>query len=69
MARKRKSPIKIKKSRRGSFTRKAKRAGMSVPGYARKVLKKNSKASKATKKQARFAINARKWKKRGRKKR
>lgn len=58
-----KSGIKIKKANRGVFTAKAKAAGMSVSAYAAKVLKKGSKASAATKKQANFARNARKWKK------
>ena len=41
--------------RPGAFTAKAKRAGMSVQAYARKVLKKGSKASKLTKQQSRLA--------------
>ena len=41
--------------RPGAFTAKAKRAGMSVQAYARKVLKKGAKASKLTKQQARLA--------------
>ena len=41
--------------RPGAFTAKAKRAGMSVQAYARKVLKKGSKASTLTKQQARLA--------------
>jgi len=57
-----KSKIHIKKSHEGSFTAKAKRAGMSVQAYAAKVLAKGSKASAATKKQANFARNASKWK-------
>jgi hypothetical protein len=60
--------IKIKKANRGKFTRKAKKAGMSTGAFAKKVLKKGSKASAATKKQANFARNARKWKKGRRKK-
>jgi ribosomal protein L31E len=56
--------IKIKKANKGKFTAKAKRAGMSVKAYAAKVLKKGSKASPATKKQANFARNASKWRKR-----
>jgi len=58
----RRSRIHIKPQNRGKFTAKAKRAGMSVQAYARKVLKKGSKASAATRKQANFARNARKWK-------
>ena len=41
--------------RPGAFTAKAKRAGMSAQAYARKVLKKGSKASTLTKQQARLA--------------
>jgi len=54
--------IHIKEANKGKFSAKAKRAGMSVQAYARKVLKKGSKASAATKKQANFARNAKKWK-------
>lgn len=57
-----KSGIHIKKANKGKFTAKAKRAGMSVQAYANKVLKKGSKASTATKKQANFARNAKKFK-------
>lgn len=39
----------------GAFTRKAKAAGMSVSGYASKVLKAGSKVSTQTKRQARLA--------------
>ena len=38
--------------RKGAFSAKAKTAGMSTPAYAKKVLKKGSKASTRTKKQA-----------------
>ena len=55
------SGIHIKPSHRGRFTKKAKAAGMSTSAYARKVTKKGSSASAATKKQAVFAQNARKW--------
>ena len=41
--------------RPGAFTAKANKAGMSVQAYARKVLKKGSKASTLTKQQARLA--------------
>jgi hypothetical protein len=41
--------------RPGAFTKKAKAAGMSVPQYANKVLKKGSGASTRTKKQASLA--------------
>lgn len=53
--------IKIKKSREGLFTAKAKKAGMGVQAFARKVLAKGSKATAATKKQANFARNAARW--------
>lgn len=51
----------IKKSHKGLFTAKAKKAGMSVQGYASKVLSPSSRASSTTKKQANFAKNASKW--------
>lgn len=57
-----KGGIHIKKSKRGTFTAAAKRAGMSVQAYAKKVLAKGSKASPAMKKKANFARNAAKWK-------
>ena len=41
--------------RKGTFKAKAKRAGMSTSAYARKVLKKGSKASTRTKRQASLA--------------
>ena len=47
--------IKGAVKRPGAFTAKAKRNGMSVQAYARKVLKKGSKASKLTKQQASLA--------------
>ena len=53
--------IHIKKSREGRFTEKARRAGMGVQAYARKVLAKGSRASAATKRQANFARNAKRW--------
>ena len=58
-----KSKIRIKPENKGKFTAKAKKAGMSVQGYARKVLAKGSKATASTRKQANFARNASKWKK------
>ena len=58
-----KSGIKIKKENRGKFTAKAKAAGMGVQAFAKKVLKKGSKATAATKKQANFAVQAKRWKK------
>jgi hypothetical protein len=56
-----KSGIHIKKSKRGSFTRMAKKAGKSVQEEASSVLS-DPKASPAAKKKANFARNAKKWK-------
>jgi len=42
--------------RPGAFSAKAKRANMSTNAYARKVLKKGSKASTRTKRQAALAL-------------
>jgi hypothetical protein len=56
-----KSGIHIKPSHEGLFTAKAKKAGMSVQAYAKKVLAPGSKATAATKKQAQFAVNATKF--------
>jgi hypothetical protein len=47
-----------KKGTEGVFTAKAKAAGMGVQAYADKVLKKDSKASTKTKRQAAFAKGA-----------
>ena len=58
-----KSGIRIKKSREGLFTAKAKRAGMGVQAFAKKVLSAPAgKYSPATRRQANFAANAKKWK-------
>ena len=57
-----KNSIKIKPSKRGSFTRMAKKAGRSVQAEATAVLN-NPDASPAAKKKANFARNAAKWKK------
>lgn len=57
-----KNGIHIKPSHRGLFTKKAKAAGMTVTEFAEKSLRKGSKASAATRKQANFARNERKWK-------
>ena len=56
-----KSKIHIEKSREGLFAAKARRAGMGVQAYARKVLARGSRASAATKRQANFARNAKRW--------
>ena len=57
-----KDPIHINPAHKGEFTRKAKAAGKSVQEYASEVLAPGSKASTATKKQANFARNAKKFK-------
>ena len=54
--------------RPGAFTKKAKAAGMSVSAYATKVLKKGSKASTRTKRQATLAKTFKKMVKRRKKK-
>lgn len=54
------SPIKIKPSKRGTFTAAAKKAGRSVQAEARAVLA-DKNASPAMKKKANFARNAAKW--------
>ena len=53
--------IHIKKSKRGTFTKAAKQHGMSVQGFANKVLKNPSKYSSAMRKKANFARNAASW--------
>lgn len=55
-----KSKIHIKESKKGTFTDAAKKAGMSVQAYAKKVLSSKT-ASLAMKKKANFARNASKW--------
>lgn len=55
--------INIKPSRRGTFTKAAKAHGMSVQGFANKVLRNPSKYSAAMRKKANFAHNASKWNK------
>lgn len=56
---KNKSGIDIKESRKGLFTAKAKRAGMGVQAFAKKVLAApEGKYSPATRKQANFARRA-----------
>ena len=54
--------INIKKSKRGTFTKAAKQHGMSVQGFANKVLRNPSKYSAAMRKKANFAHNAASWK-------
>lgn len=55
--------IHIKKSKRGTFTKAAKQHGMSVQGFANRVLRNPSKYSAAMRKKANFAHNASKWNK------
>lgn len=55
--------IRIKKSKRGTFTKAAKQHGMSVQGFANRVLRNPSKYSAAMRKKANFARNASKWNK------
>ena len=52
--------------RPGAFSAKAKRAGVSTTAYARSVLKKGSRASATTKRQARLALTLGKMKKKKR---
>lgn len=54
--------IHIKPSKRGTFTKAAKQHGMSVQGFANKVLRNPSKYSAAMRKKANFAHNAASWK-------
>lgn len=56
------NPIHIKKSHEGLFTAKAKRAGMSVQAYAKKVMANKDRYAKSTVKQANFARNSKKFK-------
>lgn len=53
--------IHIKPSKRGTFTKVAKSHGMSVQGFANRVLRNPSKYSAAMRKKANFARNASKW--------
>lgn len=53
--------IRIKPSKRGTFTKAAKQHGMSVQGFANRVLRNPNKYSAAMRKKANFAHNASKW--------
>ena len=55
--------IRIKPSKRGTFTKAAKQHGMSVHGFANRVLRNPSKYSATMRKKANFAHNAAKWNK------
>lgn len=54
--------VRIKPSKRGTFTKAAKQHGMSVQGFANRVLRNPSKYSAAMRKKANFAHNAAGWK-------
>lgn len=54
--------VRIKPSKRGTFTKAAKQNGMSVKGFANRVLRNPSKYSAAMRKKANFAHNAAGWK-------
>ena len=60
---KKRNKIVISKSKRGTFTQAAKRAGMSVQAFAKKVLANKHDYSSAMVKKANFARNAAKWNK------
>lgn len=55
--------IHIKPENKGKFTASAKKAGMSVQGYASKIMANKEKYSPTLVKRANFAKNAAKWKK------
>ena len=54
--------VRIKPSKRGTFTKAAKQHDMSVQGFANRVLRNPSKYSAAMRKKANFAHNAAGWK-------
>ena len=64
---KKKKWIKKAIKRPGAFSAKAKRAGMSTAAYATKVLKKGSRASAQTKRQASLARTLAKMRRKKRK--
>ena len=55
--------IRIKESKRGTFTKAAKAHSMSVQGFANKVINNPGNYSAAMTKKANFALNAAKWNK------
>jgi len=68
MARRGRSPIKIKKANRGKLRRHAgAKKGKNIPVSTLRRLKKSKSA--AVRKRATFALNARKWRKTGGKRR
>lgn len=54
--------IKIKESKKGTFTAAAKKRGLVAQELATKVLKNKKEYSSAMVKKANFAKNAKKWK-------
>ena len=54
--------INIKPENKGKLTAKAKRAGMGVQAFARKVLANKENYNQSTEKQSQFAVNAKKFK-------
>lgn len=56
--------INIKPENKGKLTAKAKRAGMGVQAFARKVLANKEDYNQSTEKQAQFSVNSTKWRKR-----
>ena len=64
MARRRRAPIKIKPSNRGKLRKAAgAKKGKNIPVSKLRAMKKSKNAK--TRKRANFALNARKWKKTG----
>jgi len=65
MARRRRAPIKIKPSNRGKLRKAAgAKKGKNIPVSKLRAMKKSKNPT--TRKRANFALNARKWKKTGR---
>ncbi len=68
MAKKKKNPIRIKPENKGKLRKSAKvKKGKKIP--VSKLRKMKHSKNPKTRKRANFALNARKWKKGGRKKR
>lgn len=61
-AKKQKNFQPVNPSKKGTFTKSAKKAGMSVQAYAKSVMA-NPKATTLQKKRAVFVINSSKWNK------
>lgn len=56
------NPLHLNPANKGKFTAKAKKAGASIDSYAHSVLLSGNGASRKTKEQAQFALNAKKFK-------